>query len=133
MIEAKCEKCGDTFNPLDESDLEHCVRNDGETECGGTGRILGGWYASAVAAAVHDQGLDALRDIPGVVMEQTGGFTMVAMVHRADGGSTGITWEGDGYFVCDYPDAESEGSIVGEEWSIDAVRSYLAPSAAVQS
>lgn len=34
MFEAKCGKCGEVFNPADESDTVHIVRADG-AECGG--------------------------------------------------------------------------------------------------
>jgi hypothetical protein len=42
IIEAVCGKCGDTFNPGDEDDTIHLVREDG-TECGGQGTITGEW------------------------------------------------------------------------------------------
>lgn len=40
--EARCTKCGEHFNPADETDLLHTTRVDG-TECGGQGELLGGW------------------------------------------------------------------------------------------
>jgi hypothetical protein len=40
--EAQCQKCGEIFNPADENDLEHGMRDD-EQECGGQGVLLGGW------------------------------------------------------------------------------------------
>lgn len=43
IFEAKCQKCGETFNPADDRDLEHGIRDDGE-ECGGQGTLLG-WYS----------------------------------------------------------------------------------------
>lgn len=47
MLEAQCTKCGDTFVPADENDLEHFVRtSDDEHQgehCGGRGVILGEW------------------------------------------------------------------------------------------
>lgn len=42
MIEAVCAKCGDTFIPCDEDDVEHIAREDG-TPCGGIGEIVGEW------------------------------------------------------------------------------------------
>lgn len=40
--EAVCSKCGETFSPNDEEDLEHCVRKDGSV-CGGKGELSGSW------------------------------------------------------------------------------------------
>lgn len=40
--EAKCLKCGETFNPADGSDLTHLQREDGE-ECMGLGEMKGAW------------------------------------------------------------------------------------------
>lgn len=44
--EARCLRCGETFNPHGETeeDLEHWARQDGE-ECGGRGRMVGVYYA----------------------------------------------------------------------------------------
>lgn len=42
MLEAICERCGETFIPADEDDTEHAARADG-TECGGQGEIVGCW------------------------------------------------------------------------------------------
>lgn len=42
IIEAVCGKCGETFNPVDDDDTIHLVREDG-TECGGQGTITGEW------------------------------------------------------------------------------------------
>lgn len=42
IIEARCGKCGELFNPCDEDDTVHIQRMDGE-ECGGQGVILGHW------------------------------------------------------------------------------------------
>ena len=42
--EARCLRCGETFNPMDADDLEHCEREDG-VECGGQGEMLGYWGA----------------------------------------------------------------------------------------
>ena len=41
-MEASCTKCGETFNPADEDDLEHIERVDG-TPCGGAGEMVGEW------------------------------------------------------------------------------------------
>lgn len=45
--EARCGKCGETFNPHGEGeeDLEHWARESGE-ECGGQGRMVGRYYAT---------------------------------------------------------------------------------------
>lgn len=49
FLEAKCTRCGETFNPADEHDLEHLVRaGDGEP-CGGRGELLGGYHATPPA------------------------------------------------------------------------------------
>lgn len=37
-LEARCGKCGETFNPIDATDLIHIQRLDGK-ECGGTGSV----------------------------------------------------------------------------------------------
>jgi hypothetical protein len=42
MLEAQCPKCGETFNPDDETDLEHIQTIDDIT-CGGTGVLAGQW------------------------------------------------------------------------------------------
>lgn len=39
MLEAVCGKCGETFNPADESDLVHLERQSGMT-CGGVGEVI---------------------------------------------------------------------------------------------
>lgn len=58
--EARCTKCGDHFNPQPpypegspyplvtvddglELDMEHWCRDDGTTECGGLGELVGSW------------------------------------------------------------------------------------------
>ena len=43
--EARCTLCGETFNPVDDDDLEHAERADG-VPCGGDGALLGYWLAS---------------------------------------------------------------------------------------
>jgi hypothetical protein len=51
MLEARCAKCGETFNPADETDLEHGL-TEAEEECGGAGEIIGEWQpARRVAVA----------------------------------------------------------------------------------
>lgn len=35
IYEARCARCGEIFNPADDSDLTHLVREDGQ-ECGGS-------------------------------------------------------------------------------------------------
>jgi hypothetical protein len=42
-IEAKCTRCGETFNPADEDDTEHVETVQG-TPCGGLGVITGSWH-----------------------------------------------------------------------------------------
>jgi hypothetical protein len=42
ILEARCQRCHEIFNPADEEDLTHLVRYDGE-ECGGPGVIFGSW------------------------------------------------------------------------------------------
>ena len=48
MLEARCTKCGDTFNPADEDDLIHGVRTSNDEHqgdpCGGVGELLGEWH-----------------------------------------------------------------------------------------
>lgn len=43
-LEARCTKCGETFNPHDEDDTIHVMREDEVTECGGEGEIVGEWW-----------------------------------------------------------------------------------------
>jgi hypothetical protein len=40
ILEAICKKCGETFNPHSETDLEHVFRMDGEF-CEGQGKLQG--------------------------------------------------------------------------------------------
>jgi hypothetical protein len=40
--EARCETCGETFNPHGPDDLEHAVRENG-TPCGSRGVLVGSW------------------------------------------------------------------------------------------
>ena len=40
--EARCPRCGETFNPAGPDDLEHLATLDGEP-CGGAGELLGAW------------------------------------------------------------------------------------------
>ena len=40
--EARCQDCGEIFNPVSNEDLEHVERLDGEP-CGGQGILSGGW------------------------------------------------------------------------------------------
>lgn len=82
-------------------------------------------YINACAAAATEQGLDPLRHLPGVTIEQTGGFTMVATIHRPDGGYVGITCEADGYLICDYPTPDSEGEVMIEGLPLSDLRDYL--------
>jgi hypothetical protein len=41
--EATCTKCGETFNPIDETDLEHIESFETGQECGGVGVMVGSW------------------------------------------------------------------------------------------
>lgn len=41
--EAVCSRCGETFVPCDDDDLEHCVTEMGEP-CGGRGTMVGAWH-----------------------------------------------------------------------------------------
>lgn len=41
MIEAQCQKCGESFNPSDPDDLTHETSWVTGTECGGRGIIVG--------------------------------------------------------------------------------------------
>lgn len=43
--EAECSRCGETFCPVDEDDLEHLRRSD-DVECGGQGILRGAWFAN---------------------------------------------------------------------------------------
>lgn len=40
--EARCKRCGETFNPDSWWDLHHYVKADDEP-CGGEGEMLGSW------------------------------------------------------------------------------------------
>jgi hypothetical protein len=45
-VEARCARCGQTFNPADADDLTHGVdQEDQTTECGGQGYVVGAWGA----------------------------------------------------------------------------------------
>lgn len=44
ILEALCLKCGDTFNPANEDDLEHGMNNAQTEVCGGEGEIQGEWH-----------------------------------------------------------------------------------------
>jgi uncharacterized OB-fold protein len=63
--EARCRKCGDTFVPADENDLEHFVRTSNDEHegepCGGAGVIIGSYYTLAEAAAAIGAELEAKR------------------------------------------------------------------------
>jgi ribosomal protein L21E len=76
-------------------------------------------YEAACKRATTNQGLDPVvavlkGDGIKVVVDQTGGFTMVASVYH------GKTWFGitqgddDGYLVCFYEDEEADGKIVAD-------------------
>lgn len=41
-LEARCARCGEIFNPHDETDLVHGL-TESEEPCGGTGEIVGEW------------------------------------------------------------------------------------------
>lgn len=54
IYEAKCKKCGETFNPTPSAfylgqqqftrdDLEHGMNNDQTEVCGGEGELTGSW------------------------------------------------------------------------------------------
>lgn len=42
ILEARCTRCGQTFNPADVDDLEH-VETSEEVPCGGRGELVGSW------------------------------------------------------------------------------------------
>lgn len=42
-LEATCPKCGETFNPADETDTEHVWNVERDERCGGQGEITGEW------------------------------------------------------------------------------------------
>lgn len=104
MQEARCNRCGGTFNPtgdeatrVDEAgerEYEHYVDDNG-AECGGYGPIVAEWgaaarYAEACRRAATDQGLDPITarlDAEGIAydVDQTGGFTMCVRVDGPDG------------------------------------------------
>jgi hypothetical protein len=68
IYEATCDRCGETFNPLGETDLIHGVREDGD-ECGGPGRLVGTWFHSVAewsdlartATQRRDESIRAMR------------------------------------------------------------------------
>lgn len=43
-LEAVCTRCGETFIPADELDLEHGL-TELEEPCGGAGELVGAWYS----------------------------------------------------------------------------------------
>lgn len=65
MLEATCGRCGETFVPADENDLEHGVREDG-TACGGTGVIDGAWIAPDVSRDQRARKSAALHNATGI-------------------------------------------------------------------
>lgn len=56
-------------------------------------------YAAACRAAALQQGLGAFLDRDGWIVEQTGGFTMVAVRYDDDHCWT-VTLDGGGYLAC---------------------------------
>ena len=83
-------------------------------------------YAEACKEATTFQGLDPViaalaKEGVDVVVEQTGGFTMVATVYLTDDHSArlGITEERDSrYLLCAYPEPDSDGEIVYDDLSL---------------
>lgn len=80
--EARCTTCGETFNPHDESDLEHVVRDDG-TDCGGDGVLVGSWGSAheggptgALIEALVDAllGVDDELELPGLEIAECATF-----------------------------------------------------------
>jgi hypothetical protein len=57
-------------------------------------------YDDACRRAAEDQHLGAFYDAPGWTVEQTGGFTMVAVRYMGDGHCYTVTYDGDGYMGC---------------------------------
>ena len=51
-------------------------------------------YLGACAAATKDQGLAPFAEAEGWTVEQTGGFTMVAVAHMPDGSVWTVTRDG---------------------------------------
>lgn len=43
ILEATCQKCGETFNPADAQDIIHMLKDNGNF-CGGTGDLMGEYY-----------------------------------------------------------------------------------------
>jgi hypothetical protein len=58
ILEAKCKKCGDTFNPHSEDpdDMIHFIRTSGDEhdgdECGGEGEVTGEYFTPTEWARV---------------------------------------------------------------------------------
>lgn len=46
ILEAKCKKCGETFVPYSEDDLEHIWNNQGQL-CEGQGELLGEYHTQS--------------------------------------------------------------------------------------
>ena len=99
-------------------------------------------YDELERQAATAQGLDPVVDamkaagLP-VVVEQTGGFTMVATVYAEDRSYMGVVCEGDDFLVCEF-DANGDEVMVGnghplesvvrvvKEWATDKAREALA-------
>jgi hypothetical protein len=69
--EARCEDCGETFNPYSPDDMTHVERANGDP-CGGDGYMVGVWYSVPVCQwfalcdneAVGTVGHPVLGDVP---------------------------------------------------------------------
>lgn len=55
MLEAICNRCGQTFVPADENDLTHEVKDNGQS-CGGRGRLTRLTYTEVELRVARDFG-----------------------------------------------------------------------------
>jgi hypothetical protein len=53
ILEAICGKCGETFNPHSETDLEHVFRADSEF-CEGQGKLLGEYMSHSHLTTIDE-------------------------------------------------------------------------------
>jgi len=90
-------------------------------------------YEEACRRAATDQGLDPIvaeLAAAGIThhVEQTGGFTMVAVVplFTTRGAWVGITSGDPGWFVVGYDSDEDEGTVVAESGGLVDVQSAMA-------
>lgn len=56
MLEAVCNKCGNTFIPDSETDLTHHWDEERGINCGGEGELMGAWVFPPLNTEPHELG-----------------------------------------------------------------------------